>query len=115
VKIETGGETVEELERVNGEWRSRLQHRPVKDREWLKHLLHIAQLPSLARFPVPKDLGPYGLDHPRHRLWFDDTLIEWGGLEPLGRRRYVRVGDTIHVISDGFTHHLHPAGAGRRP
>jgi len=109
VKIEAKGQPVEALERTAQGWRSLLTGKPVTDEAWLDHLLHIAELPSLQRFPAPEDLAPYGLDAPRYRLWFDDVLVEWGALEPLGRRRYVRTGNTVHLVTDGYTHHLHAA------
>ncbi len=110
IRIETGGRLVAHLVRSGDGWRNRLGQRPVKDGEWIDRLLHIAVLPSLRRFPASDDLAPFGLDPPRHRLVLDGLVLEWGGLEPSGRRRYVRVGKTIHLVTDGYTHHLRAAG-----
>ena len=109
ITLEAGGQTVEKLEKSSEGWRSLVQAAPVKDREWIHHLLHIAELPSLQQFPAPRDLHPFGLDEPRFRLQLNDILISWGSIEPLTRRRYVLVGDQVHLITDGYTHHLHPA------
>jgi len=107
VFIERAGELVEHLRRTATGWRS--LRGPVEDQQWLNHLLHIAELPSLQRFPAPDDLAPFGLAEPAHRLRFNDIWIAWGGLEPVSGRRYVKVADQIHLVSDGYTHHIHPA------
>ncbi len=109
IRIETDGRLVEHLERHREGWFSRMQQTAVTDETWVERLLHMAELPSLTRFPVPRDPTPYGLDRPRHRLWFDGLELQWGGVEPISGRRYVRVGDTVHLVTDGYTHHLHPA------
>jgi hypothetical protein len=111
ITIEAGGQTVAQLEKGPTGWRSIRQQTPVKDLEWIQRLLHIAELPSLQRFPAPRELHSLGLDQPRYRLWLDDTLISWGTIEPLSRRRYVLVDKQIHLITDGYTHHLHAAPA----
>lgn len=111
ITIEAGGRTVERLEKRPGGWRSLLRQTPVEDLEWIRHLLHIAELPSLQRFPAPRDLRPFGLDDPRFRLQLDDTLVSWGSIEPISRRRYVLVDGQVHLVTDGYTHHLHAAPA----
>ena len=109
VVIENEDRVIEQLRRSEEGWFSESLQAGVEDAEWIGHLLHIAELPSLQRFPAPDDLAPFGLDRPRFRLRLDGTLLEWGGLEPLSQRRYVRVGDRIHLITDGYTHHLRAA------
>ena len=60
-----------------------------------------AQTPSHARFPqAGRDLKQYELDAPKIKLTLDSQLIEFGGVNPLDNRRYVRVGDTIHLVAD---------------
>lgn len=62
---------------------------------------HAAQTPSHARFPqAGRDLKQYELDAPKIKLTLDGQLIEFGGVNPLDNRRYVRVGDTIHLVAD---------------
>ena len=109
ITIEAGGQLIEQLQKRGTEWFSKEKRAVVNDTEWIRHLLHIAELPSLRQFPAPADLQPFGLDEPRFRLKLDDTLISWGGIEPLSQRRYVLVGDRVHLITDGYTHHLHAA------
>jgi len=109
ITIEAGGRVIEQLQKRGAEWFSKEKQAAVNDGEWIRHLLHIAELPSLQRFHAPSDLQPFGLDEPRFRLKLDHTLISWGGIEPLSQRRYVLVGDQVHLITDGYTHHLHAA------
>ncbi|RTZ74009.1 MAG: hypothetical protein DSZ00_05270 [Gammaproteobacteria bacterium] len=109
ITVEANGQVIEQLQKRGEEWFSRGRQAPVDDTEWIGHLLHIAQLPSLQHFDAPADLQPFGLDKPRFRLIFDDTVIGWGTIEPLSQRRYVLVGDRVHLITDGYTHHLHAA------
>jgi len=60
-----------------------------------------AQAPSNTRFPqAGRDLKQYELDAPKIKLTLDGQLIEFGGVNPLDRRRYARVGDTIHLVAD---------------
>ena len=52
------------------------------------------------------DLAQYGLDKPAARLFLDKLEIDFGTTTPLGNRRYVRIGNTIHLIDDVAYYHL---------
>ncbi|MEJ2577114.1 MAG: DUF4340 domain-containing protein [Gammaproteobacteria bacterium] len=69
-------------------------------------LLGLLRTPSLDRFPAVGTLAPYGLDAPRYRLVVEGRELAFGGLEPTTGHRYVRVDDMVHLIGDGFYHHL---------
>lgn len=71
-------------------------------------LTEIVSAPSLAQYPLKdQDLKPYGLDQPRVTIVFNaKDKLEFGGNEPLNHQRYVRVGDTLHVITDRFYYNL---------
>lgn len=47
----------------------------------------------------------FGVDPPQARIVFDQTEIAFGLTNPVGLRRYVRVGDAVHLIDDRFFHH----------
>jgi hypothetical protein len=47
----------------------------------------------------------FGVDPPQARIVFDHTEIAFGLTNPVGLRRYVRVGDAVHLIDDRFFHH----------
>ncbi len=69
-------------------------------------LLELSGATSVAQFTLAddKDNG-FGVDPPQARLRFDDTEIAFGLTNPVGLRRYVRVGDAAHLIDDRFYHH----------
>ena len=46
------------------------------------------------------DLAELGLAPPKYEIEINDRLLRFGGIEPLEYERYVRVGDTIHLVSD---------------
>jgi hypothetical protein len=100
-------EPVAELVRENGQWHWRPGGKAVEEREWVNRLLHFAELPSLHRFPADEArLVEFGLKPPRYRLQLDDQHLEFGSLDPASGLRYLRVGDTIHLITDSYTHEL---------
>jgi hypothetical protein len=73
----------------------------------IERLLKIANTASTEHFPLPDgDRAQFGLDPPMAELRLDDTRLEIGGTHPIDHRRYVLVGDTVHLINDHFAHHL---------
>lgn len=69
-------------------------------------LLELSGAASAAQFTLAdnKDNG-FGIEPPQARVRFDDTEIAFGLTNPVGLRRYVRVGDAVHLIEDRFFHH----------
>jgi len=89
------------IERTPGGWRIRRPRERTADGPRIARLLQILATPSHRRFPVdPQRLGDYGLASPLARLTLDGELLEIGGTEPLGRLRYVRIANQIHLIDD---------------
>ena len=107
IRILRDGRPLSRLERKNGVWTWHSSGEPVQDEEWVNKLLHIARLPSLHRFPVdPVRLGDFALEPPRYTLMLDDQRLEFGKPDPASGLRYLRVGQTIHLITDSYTHLL---------
>ena len=52
------------------------------------------------------DLAKLKLDKPRYLIRFNDLSIALGDTEPLEGRRYVLIGDAVHLIDDAYSHHL---------
>lgn len=52
------------------------------------------------------DLAKLKLDTPRYLIRFNDLSVALGDTEPLEGRRYVLIGDVIHLIADAYSHHL---------
>lgn len=69
-------------------------------------ILELPAAASAAQLPLAdnKD-NAFGVDPPQARVRFDDTEIAFGLTNPVGLRRYVRVGDAVHLIDDRFYHH----------
>jgi hypothetical protein len=71
-------------------------------------LLRITEQKSLGSFPAePERLAGYGLEAPRVTLTLNDAVtIAFGDNTPLDQRRYVRLGDRVHLVSDTLYYHL---------
>ena len=73
----------------------------------IEQLLGISTTPSLRRFPIPqRRLAEFGLAPPTLRLWLNDLELDFGTTDPINGWRYVLTGGQIHLIGDGFQHHL---------
>lgn len=67
----------------------------------VESVLQVAAAPVHARMQAATlSLAEFTLDQPRVRLWLDNIEITFGGTEPLSGRRYVRIGDTVSLITD---------------
>lgn len=73
----------------------------------IDQLLLILATPSLKAWQsTPETLATFGLAEPAYRLVFDLQTIALGDTEPTSGLRYVLVDDRVHLIGDGFYHHL---------
>lgn len=89
------------LERVDGGWRITAPFSAPAEEVEVKGILSLATLQSERQLPVAEvDLGALELDPPRYEVQFNDTVLAVGGLEPIEYRRYLRVGDTVHLVPD---------------
>lgn len=100
IRIErAAGELV--LERRDGHWQLTTPVVAPANSVRTDAILSIAGMESLRSQPVEGlDLAAYGLAEPAVRLFLNDTRIDFGKATPLDQRRYVRVGDTLHLIPD---------------
>jgi len=71
-------------------------------------LLQLPGATSIAHYDLAqKDLTKYGLDHPRGSITFNhDQAFYFGSSEPLQQRRYLRVQNTLHLITDVFLYQI---------
>jgi len=73
----------------------------------IEPLLQFVQSSSQARFEKASlDLAKYKLDQPAVTIHLNDIEIAFGDSEPLKKRRYVRVGNIIHLVSDIYYYRL---------
>lgn len=67
----------------------------------VKAFLEIAQAPSHSHYSIKEmDLSLVGLEPPKASLYLNDLAIDIGTTEPLNQRRYVRLGEVVHLIDD---------------
>lgn len=75
--------------------------------ERIRQLLGICTTPSLQRFSAPaENLAEFGLAPAVIQLRLNELELAFGTTDPINGWRYVRSGDQIHLIGDGFQHHL---------
>lgn len=96
------------LEKEAGRWH---MTRPVKagvDSYRINFILKLADARSLgSHSSTGKDLQRFGLEKPRLHVTLNDGLtLAFGNNTPLDFRRYLLLGDTIHLITDNFYYHL---------
>ena len=103
-----GQETVELKRAANGSW-NLLQPIAIGASEFrISSLLRITEQKSLGSYPADQErLAKFKLDTPRVNLTLNDKVkIAFGDNTPLDQRRYVLVGDKVHLVSDTLYYHL---------
>lgn len=109
ILIERSDQEPVELERVSdGSWQMIKPITIAANAFRMESLLRITEQKSLGSFPAREgELTSFQLDKPRVTLTLNgDTAITFGGNTPLDQRRYVRLGNTVHLISDTLYYHL---------
>lgn len=83
------------------QWRMEAPYATAADDLRIGFLLDFLEAKSGASFPaVAADLPKYALDKPRAVLTLNDQVFEFGDSNPMTMQRYVRHGDTIHMLFD---------------
>jgi len=71
----------------------------------IQQLLEITQAKSIANYAMADvDADQLQLDTPGLLLRLDDVLLRFGTTDALGGSRYVQVGNTVHLITDRYSH-----------
>ncbi|UCE89795.1 MAG: DUF4340 domain-containing protein [Pseudomonadota bacterium] len=96
------------MEKEDGSW---MLHEPFGARAnsfKIESILRLLEAKSHAQYDLAgKDLKQYKLDEPVAVINFDDSLtIYFGGNDPINHHRYVRIDDTLHLITDTFYYQL---------
>ena len=95
------------LARRSGDWRMTAPHAAEADAERIADLLEILSTPSYQQFTLPEiDLAEFGLQPPAASVRIDGLTLELGAIHPFNQRRYLRIGDRLHLIKDRFPHHF---------
>ncbi len=100
IAIERAGQPPIVLEQQQRQWRM-TSPRPGRANVFkVDQVRRIAAARSENKFEVrPEELGRYGLDRPQLTLRLDDATIVFGVSHPLKPQYYVRIGDTVHLVS----------------
>lgn len=107
IRLSNPGNLSIELEKRDGVWHMTAPRKAAANADKIRQLLGIAITASHSRFPLPKErLAEFGLEPASIRLQLNELVLEFGDNDPLNFRRYVRIGDQLHLISNGFHHHL---------
>lgn len=103
VAIEQPGEPAIRLERRRNGWRMTEPRDLRAAAGKIDNLLAVAGAASHRRYPAGDvDLAEMGLDDPEAVLTLGGTRLVFGGTDPVAGRRYVRVGNTVHMISGRY-------------
>ncbi|HWO99240.1 MAG TPA: DUF4340 domain-containing protein [Methylococcus sp.] len=101
------GEQTLSFSRKNGHWWLAAPFAAPANEFRVRQLLEIAKANSDASYPLKTDeLAKFELDKPIATLVLGETTLIFGGSDPIEMRRYVRIGDTLHLVRDDFSHHL---------
>lgn len=108
VTIERTGQPSVTLEKQGDDWVMQAPFQILANKIKVETLLALVEQESFAQYPLKYlDVKTYGLDIPRASVIFNDKeRFDFGGTEPLNKRRYIRYNDKLHVINDYFYYQL---------
>lgn len=101
IRIEHPDQAAIRLDKQAGRW---LLTEPVQaeiDPFEVASLVNLATQETKRKLPLAEvKLGELKLDPPQFRVTLNDQKLDFGDMEPLEYRRYVRVGDAVALIDD---------------
>jgi hypothetical protein len=106
VEIQRAGQPVIHLIRTAEGWRLESPYAVAANDAKVDQLVQIASTPVFRSLPESGRPERLGLAPARIRLTLDGLALRFGDTDPIGHRRYVAIGDRIHLIDDGFQFHL---------
>ena len=102
IEVERAGEPRIRLEQTPDGWRMREPMDLDADQGQVERLLSGLRTPVQRSFPAQSAaLGELGLAPAKLQVRLDDLILGFGGLDPLGQRRYVAADGLVHLIDDG--------------
>ncbi len=102
IEVERVGEPRIRLEQTPDGWRMREPMDLDADQGQVERLLSGLRTPVQRSFPAQSvALGELGLAPAKLQVRLDDLTLGFGGLDPLGQRRYVAADGLVHLIDDG--------------
>jgi len=93
------------LTKKSGHWQMQKPLMMAANTGRIQQLLKITQAKSIADYAMSRvDANQLQLDTPSLSLKLDDVLLRFGTTDALGGSRYVQVGNTVHLITDRYSH-----------
>ena len=90
-----------------GHWRLSAPFKAPANEIRVQQLMDIAKAKIEAQYPVKsEDLAKFELDKPKASITLNGSTLHFGGADPINMRRYVRVENTLFLVTDNFFHHL---------
>ena len=95
------------MEKQQGGWMVTAPYKKPANEQRISQLLGITTTHSFSQFAIPEArLAEFGLDPAPIQLQLNETTLAFGDSEPIQFRRYVRIADQLHLINNGYHHHL---------
>lgn len=96
-----------ELTKAKGKWQMQSPYQIEANTPRIEILLDLVSTPSLEQLSAPtEEREQFGLDKPRATIEFNNLKLVMGGTHPYNYRRYMEIGNQLHLINDIFPHHL---------
>ena len=106
IRIERGDEqAIHLIQRVEG-WYMEEPYRQPADAGRIGELVGIAATGVHRSLPGGTDAGRLGVRSDGLRLTLNGLVLRFGDVDPIAQHRYVAIGDQVHLIGDGYHHHL---------
>ena len=103
IRLAAAGDRHIDLMRADNGWTITYPIRIAANDFRVDTLLELTQAESFAHYPAAAQaLAPFGLDPPRAEIQLNDITVAFGDEEPIDHRRYVRVGEQVHLIADRY-------------
>lgn len=87
-------------------WRMEAPYQVPAETGRIGELSRIAGTRVHRSLPQGTDAELLGLDADNLRLTLNGLVLRFGDLDPIAQHRYVTIGEQVHLIGDGFFHHL---------
>lgn len=94
------------LVRETDDWTMKTPYEVPADAARIGKLVGIAATPVHRSLPKSAGAERLGLTADSPRLTLNGVVLSFGGTDPITHRRYVAIGEQVHLIGDGFQHHL---------
>ncbi len=106
ISLERSGLPAIRLSQGADGWRMESPHRVRANGSRIAELAGIATTPVYRSLPKSAAAQRLGLTADSPRLTLNGLVLHFGEVDPIGQHRYVGIGEQVHLIDDGFQHHL---------